>query len=67
MHMAAPKMKFFSMLGMRVKGMQNTAIIRSLTASDSRKVLVTVRMRLLTVSTTMMSRFPITLTRKMSE
>lgn len=65
--MAAPKMKSLRMLGMRVKGMQNTAIIRSLTASDSRKVLVTVRMRLLTVSTTMMRRFPITLRKKMSE
>lgn len=67
MHMAAPKMKSLRMLGMSVKGMQKTAIIRSLMASDSRKVLVTVRMRLLTVSTTMISRLPNTLRKKMSE
>lgn len=67
MHIAAPKMKSLRMLGMRVKGMQKTAIIRSLTASDSKKVLVTVRMRLLTVSTTMISRLPNTLRKKMSE
>lgn len=50
---------------MRVKGMQKTAIMRSLTASESKKELVTVRIRLFTMSTTMMSRFPKTLTRKM--
>lgn len=67
MHMEAPKMKSSKMLGMRVKGMQKMAIIRSLTASDSRKELVTVRMRLFSIRTTMISRLPKTLSRKMSE
>lgn len=66
MHMAAPKMKSWSKLGMRVKGMQKTANMRSLTASESKKQLVTVRMRLLSVNTAMMSRFPKTLRRKIS-
>lgn len=60
-------MKSWRIFGMRVKGMQKTTIIRSLMARDNRKVLVTVRMRLLTVSTTMISRFPNTLRKKMSE
>ena len=60
-------MKSSRRLGMRVKGMQKMAIIRSLTARDSRKELVTVLMRLLTARTTIMSRLPNTLRRKMTE
>ena len=67
MHMEPPKMKSSRMLGMRVKGMQKMAIMRSLTASDSRKELVTVRMRLFSIRTTMISRLPKTLSRKMRE
>lgn len=67
MHMVAPKMKSSSMLGISVKGIQKMAIIRSLTASDSRKELVTVRMRLFSIRTTMIRRLPKTLSRKMSE
>lgn len=65
MHIAAPKMKSWSRLGMRLKGIQKTANMRSLTASESKKQLVTVRMRLLSINTAMMSRFPNTLRRKM--
>ncbi|PWA31298.1 hypothetical protein CCH79_00002666 [Gambusia affinis] len=43
----APKTKSLRMLGIKLKGMQNMAIIRSLMASDNRKVLVIVRMFLL--------------------
>ena len=60
-------MKSSRMLGISVKGIQKMAIIRSLTASDSRKELVTVRMRLFSIRTTMISRLPKTLSRKMSE
>lgn len=65
--MAAPKMKSFRRVGMNVKGMQNTAIIRSLTASERRKEFVTVLIRLFTTKTTMISRLPKTLSRKMRE
>lgn len=66
LHMAAPKMKSSRMLGMSVNGIQKTAIIRSLMAKDKRNELVTVRIRLFSASTTMMRRFPKTLSRKMS-
>lgn len=65
--MAAPKMKSSSRFGMNVKGMQNIAIIRSLTARERRKELVTVRIRLFTTKTTMMSRLPKTLSRNIRE
>ena len=65
--MASPKMKSSRMLGIREKGMQNSAIIRSLRARDSRKEFVTVRMRLLTVRTMMRRRVPSTRRRKMTE
>lgn len=64
--MAAPKMKSSRMFGMRVNGMQKMAIMRSLTASDSRKELVTVRIRLFMIRTMIISRLPKTLSRKMS-
>ena len=64
--MAAPKMKSSMMLGMSVKGIQKSAIIRSLSASDSRKQFVTVRMRLFIAKTTMIRRLPATLRTKMS-
>lgn len=64
---ALPKMKSFSRLGMRVKGMQKRQSIRSLTARDSRKVLVTVLIRLFLTSTVITRVFPSMLSRNIKQ
>lgn len=67
MHTALPKMKSLSRLGMRLNGMQKRQSMRSLTARDSRKMLVTVRILLFRISTVITSVFPSTLRRNMKE
>lgn len=52
---------------MRVNGMQKRQSIRSLTASDSRKVLVTVLIRLFLISTVITRMFPKTLSRNIKQ
>lgn len=52
---------------MRVNGMQKRQSIRSLTASDSRNVLVTVLIRLFLISTVITSMFPKTLSRNIKQ
>lgn len=64
---ALPKIKSFSRLGMRVNGMQKRQSIRSLTASDSRNVLVTVLIRLFRISTVITRMFPKTLSRNIKQ
>lgn len=63
---ASPKMKVPMRLGMSVKGMQQTASIRSLSARESRKELVTVRRRRFRSSTATTRAFPQTLSTKIS-
>lgn len=52
---------------MRVKGMQKRQSIRSLTASDSRNVLVTVLIRLFLISTIITRTFPKMLSRNIKQ
>ncbi|KAG7241612.1 hypothetical protein INR49_025532 [Caranx melampygus] len=59
------QMKSLMRLGMRVKGMQTRDTIRSLTARDNRKRLVTVLIRRFLTRTAMMRLLPRTLRRKM--
>lgn len=63
---ASPKTKVPMRLGTRVKGMQQTASIRSLSARESRKELVTVRRRRFRSSTATTRAFPQTLSTKIS-
>lgn len=63
---ASPKTKVPMRLGTRVKGMQQSASIRSLSARESRKELVTVRRRRFRSSTATTSAFPQTLSTKIS-
>lgn len=58
--MNPPKMKFWSMMGMMVKGMQNTARSKSLTDKFSKNTFVTVRIPLFWTSVIITSRFPTT-------
>lgn len=58
--MNSPKMKFWSMMGMMVKGMQNTARSRSLTDRFSKNTFVTVRIPLFCMSVIITSRLPTT-------
>ena len=67
MQTALPKMKSLSRLGMRLNGMQKRQSIRSLTARESRKMLVTVLILLFRISTVMTSVFPRTLSRNIKE
>lgn len=62
-----PKIKSFSRLGIRVNGMQKRQSIRSLTAKDSRNVLVTVLICLFLISTVMTRMFPKTLSRNIKQ
>lgn len=63
---ASPKTKVPMRLGMSVKGMQQIASIRSLSARESRKELVTVRRRRFRSSTATTRAFPQTLSTKIS-
>ena len=64
---ALPKMKSLSRLGMRLNGMQKRQSMRSLTARERRKMLVTVLILLFLISTVMTSVFPSTLSRNIKE
>lgn len=67
MQTALPKMKSLSRLGMRLNGMQKRQSMRSLTARESRKMLVTVLILLFRISTVMTRVFPSTLSRNIKE
>lgn len=67
MQTALPKMKSLSRLGMRLNGMQKRQSMRSLTARERRKMLVTVLILLFLISTVMTSVFPSTLSRNIKE
>ena len=59
-HMWGPKMKFLMNKGIRVKGIQNTARSKSLTARFNKNTLVTVLIRLLRIKVKITNRFPVT-------
>lgn len=59
-HIVAPNMKFFSITGMIVNGMQNTANNRSLIDKFNRNTLVTVRIRLFCINVIITSKLPAT-------
>ena len=65
MHIALPKMKFFSSVGISVNGIQRTASSRSLTARFSKNRLVTVLIRRSCASVAMTRALPAIANRNM--
>lgn len=66
-HIVAPKMKFLSIIGTKVKGIQKTANRRSLIDKLSRNTFVTVRIRLFCMMVMMTKKLPTTARRKIKQ